>query len=92
MRHHRYLIACVLPFLFPYSVFGDKPIQQYLSEGNDYLTSGKFNDALISFDAAIRKYEKKKKIETMSNCKYRPRTRQLLDLFQKSNCLPFFGS
>lgn len=55
MRHHRYLIACVLPFLFPYSVFGDKPIQQYLSEGNDYLTSGKFNDALISFDAAIRK-------------------------------------
>lgn len=55
MRHHRYLIACVLPFLFPYSVFGDKTIQQYLSEGNDYLTSGKFNDALISFDAAIRK-------------------------------------
>ncbi|KAL9547456.1 hypothetical protein MBANPS3_006158 [Mucor bainieri] len=54
MRHHRYLIACVLPFLFPYSVFGDKSIQQYLSEGNDYLTSGKFNDALISFDAAIR--------------------------------------
>jgi len=55
MRHHRYLIACVLPFLLPYSVFGDKTIQQHLSEGNDYLTSGKFNDALISFDAAIRK-------------------------------------
>lgn len=55
MRHHRYLIACVLPLLFPYAVFGDKTIQQYLSEGNDYLTSGKFNDALISFDAAIRK-------------------------------------
>ncbi|CEP11936.1 hypothetical protein [Parasitella parasitica] len=54
MRHHRYLIACVLPFLFPYSVLGDKTIQQHLSEGNEYLTSGKFNDALISFDAAIR--------------------------------------
>ncbi|KAI8644116.1 hypothetical protein BD408DRAFT_475035 [Parasitella parasitica] len=54
MRHHRYLIACVLPFLFSYSVLGDKTIQQHLSEGNELLTSGKFNDALISFDAAIR--------------------------------------
>lgn len=55
MRHHRYIIACVLPFLFPYSVFGDKSTQQYLTEGNAYLTSGEFNDALSSFDAAIRK-------------------------------------
>jgi DnaJ family protein C protein 3 len=64
MRHHRYLIACVLPFLFPYTVFGDKSTQQYLSEGNDFLTSGEFNSALISFDAAIRKlpYMKLKKV------------------------------
>lgn len=55
MRHHHYFIACVLPFLLPYSVFGDKSTQQYLSEGNEYLTSGKFNNALTSFDAAIRK-------------------------------------
>lgn len=56
MKHHRYLIACVLPFLFPYSVFADKTAEQYLSEGNTYLTTGKLNDALISFDAAIRKF------------------------------------
>jgi DnaJ family protein C protein 3 len=57
MKHHRYLIACVLPFLFSYSVFADKSAQQYLSEGSSYLTSGKLNDALISFDAAIRKFD-----------------------------------
>jgi DnaJ family protein C protein 3 len=55
VRNSSYLIACLLPFLFPYSVFGDKSTQQYLSEGNDYLTSGEFNNALHSFDAAIRK-------------------------------------
>lgn len=56
MKHHRYLIACVLPFLFPYFVFSDKTAQQYISEGSVYLINGKLNDALISFDAAIRKY------------------------------------
>jgi DnaJ family protein C protein 3 len=56
MKHHRYLIACVLPFLFSYSVFGDKSIQQHLTEGNNYLTTGQFSNALHSFDAAIRKY------------------------------------
>lgn len=64
MKHHRYLIACVLPFLFPYSVFGDKSIQEHLTEGNNYLTTGQFNNALDSFDAVIRKYSfffKKKK-------------------------------
>ncbi|KAI9470010.1 MAG: hypothetical protein EXX96DRAFT_388443 [Benjaminiella poitrasii] len=54
--HHRYLIACVLPFLLPYSVFGDnKSAEQHLAEGNNYLTSGQFNNALLSFDAAIHK-------------------------------------
>ncbi|KAI9247441.1 hypothetical protein BDA99DRAFT_525928 [Phascolomyces articulosus] len=55
MKHHRYLIACVLPLLFPVSVFADKSTQQYLSEGNQLLISGQLNDALISFDAAIQK-------------------------------------
>ncbi|KAI8141624.1 hypothetical protein BJV82DRAFT_618496 [Fennellomyces sp. T-0311] len=54
MLHHRYLIACVLPLLFPVSVLADKSTQQHLSEGNQFLISGQFNDALISFDAAIQ--------------------------------------
>lgn len=54
MKQH-YLIACVLPFLFPYSaVLCEKSTEQYLQEGNSYLISGQYNDALISFDAAIR--------------------------------------
>lgn len=55
MKQHHYILACVLPFLLPYSVLGDKTTQQYLSEGNEYLTTGEFNNALTSFDAAIRK-------------------------------------
>ncbi|CDS03904.1 hypothetical protein LRAMOSA06859 [Lichtheimia ramosa] len=52
--HHRYLVACVLSFLLPASsVLADKSAQQYLSEGNQFLSTGKLNDALISFDAAI---------------------------------------
>ncbi|KAI7847290.1 hypothetical protein BDC45DRAFT_452043 [Circinella umbellata] len=54
MIHHRYLIACVLPLLFPVSILADKSTQQHLSEGNQYLSTGQFNDALISFDAAIQ--------------------------------------
>lgn len=56
MRHHRYLIACMLPLMLPVSVLADKSTQQYLSEGNRFLTTGQFNDALVSFDAAIRKF------------------------------------
>ena len=56
MIHHRYLIACVLPLLFPVSILADKNTQQHLTEGNQFLSTGQFNDALISFDAAIRKY------------------------------------
>ncbi|KAG2230774.1 hypothetical protein INT48_001676 [Thamnidium elegans] len=54
MKQNRYILACILPFLLPYSVFGDKSTQQYLTEGNAYLASGEFNNALTSFDAAIR--------------------------------------
>ncbi|KAI7899441.1 uncharacterized protein BX663DRAFT_520936 [Cokeromyces recurvatus] len=56
LKHHRYLIACILPFLLPYSVFADsKSVQQHLAEGNSYLISRQFNNALLSFDAAIHK-------------------------------------
>ncbi|KAI9490545.1 hypothetical protein BDB00DRAFT_837611 [Zychaea mexicana] len=55
MLHHRYLIACVLPFLFPVSILADKSTQQHLTEGNQFLVTGQLNDALISFDAAIQK-------------------------------------
>ncbi|KAI9329696.1 hypothetical protein BD770DRAFT_333952 [Pilaira anomala] len=54
MKQYHYILACVLPFLLPYSVLGDKTTQQYLTEGNEYLTTGEFNNALTSFDAAIR--------------------------------------
>lgn len=62
MKQNRYILACILPFLLPYSVFCDKSTQQYLTEGNAYLTSGEFNNALTSFDAAIRKLNMKKKV------------------------------
>ncbi|GAA5813953.1 hypothetical protein MFLAVUS_007443 [Mucor flavus] len=54
MKQNGYILACVLPFLLPYSVFCDKSTQQHLAEGGAYLTSGEFNNALTSFDAAIR--------------------------------------
>ncbi len=55
MRSNRRLIfAFILPF-FVNSSFANKDVQQHLAEGNQYLTSGKFNDAIISYDAAICK-------------------------------------
>ncbi|KAI8977362.1 hypothetical protein BDF20DRAFT_820978 [Mycotypha africana] len=54
MKHHRYFIACILPFLFPYSVFGEENVQVHLQEGSDFLSNGQFTNALSSFDAAIR--------------------------------------
>lgn len=55
MKHHRLLIACILPFLLPNVVFADKTTQEHLTEGNAFLTSGKLHDAVISYDAAICK-------------------------------------
>lgn len=55
IMRHQYLLACVLPLLFPVATYADKGTEQYLSEGSNFLSSGKFNDAVISFDAAIRK-------------------------------------
>ncbi|KAI7895704.1 uncharacterized protein EV154DRAFT_494661 [Mucor mucedo] len=54
MRHSHYILACLVPLLLSCSVFGDKSTQEYLTEGNAYLTGGKYNEALTSFDAAIR--------------------------------------
>ncbi|KAI9006612.1 hypothetical protein CLU79DRAFT_779938 [Phycomyces nitens] len=53
MRHHRLLIACLLPLLLPASISASKSASEYVNEGNNFLTTGQFNDALISFDAAI---------------------------------------
>lgn len=53
--NRRLLFAFILPF-FVNSSFADKTVQQHLAEGNQFLTSGKFNDAIISYDAAICKF------------------------------------
>ncbi|KAI8876744.1 TPR-like protein [Backusella circina FSU 941] len=50
-----FIFVFLLPLLLPYTVFGDKSVEQYLTEGSNYLINGQFNDALTSFDAAIRK-------------------------------------
>ncbi|RCH91348.1 hypothetical protein CU098_002269, partial [Rhizopus stolonifer] len=50
--NRRLLFALAIPFLF-HSSFAEKTAEQYLAEGNQYLTTGKLNDALMSFDAAI---------------------------------------
>lgn len=53
--NRRLLFAFILPF-FVNSTFAEKDVQQHLAEGNQFLTTGKFNDAIISYDAAICKY------------------------------------
>jgi len=35
--------------------YADKNVEQHLAEGNQFLVTGKYNDAIMSFDAAIRK-------------------------------------
>lgn len=55
MKHSSYLVACVLTLAWG-TVFAERDAQTFLSEGDTYLTGGQFNQALNSFDAAIRKY------------------------------------
>jgi predicted FMN-binding regulatory protein PaiB len=60
------LFALAIPFFINSSFAEQKNVEQHLAEGNQYLTTGKFNDAIISFDAAIgkfcsHKFKKKKK-------------------------------
>ncbi|KAI8980247.1 hypothetical protein BDB01DRAFT_725241 [Pilobolus umbonatus] len=50
---HLYWIALLIPLLLSYTVIGDRSVDDYLSEGSAYLTSGKYNEALVEFDAAI---------------------------------------
>ncbi|KAI8576171.1 hypothetical protein K450DRAFT_257968 [Umbelopsis ramanniana AG] len=57
MKHHRLLLACLIPLLLPVSsvLASEKTTQQYLDDGNKLLVSGKYSEALTSFDAAISK-------------------------------------
>lgn len=59
MRHSRYLIACVLSLACG-TVFAttttETDAQTLLAEGDAYFTGGQINQALNSFDAAIRKF------------------------------------
>lgn len=60
--NYRFILACAIPLflLGPNNVVSaEKSSQQYLAEGNQFLTSGQFNDAVISYDAAIRKFKLK---------------------------------
>jgi hypothetical protein len=52
----RLLFAFILPLFINSSFADNKNVEQHLQEGNQYLTSGKFNDAIISYDAAICKF------------------------------------
>lgn len=55
MRLNR-LLWGILPVLISSAcVLADKTTQHFLDEGNVFLASGKFNDALENFDAAIGK-------------------------------------
>ncbi|KAL9548726.1 hypothetical protein MBANPS3_005543 [Mucor bainieri] len=47
------LLAFLIP-LFMNTCYADKNIEQHLAEGNQYLVTGKYNDAIVSFDAAIQ--------------------------------------
>lgn len=48
------LLAFLIP-LFMNTCYADKNVEQHLAEGNQFLVTGKYNDAIMSFDAAIRK-------------------------------------
>ncbi|EIE84321.1 hypothetical protein RO3G_09031 [Rhizopus delemar RA 99-880] len=51
----RLLFAFVLPFFINHQVTAfEKDAKFYLEEGNQYLSSGKFNDAILSYDTAIQ--------------------------------------
>jgi DnaJ family protein C protein 3 len=54
--NRRLLFALVIPFFINSSFAAEqKNVEQHLAEGNQYLTTGRFNDAIMSFDAAIGK-------------------------------------
>ncbi|CEP10711.1 hypothetical protein [Parasitella parasitica] len=47
------LLALLIPF-FLNTCYADKSIEQHLAEGNQHLVTGKYTDAIMSFDAAIQ--------------------------------------
>ncbi len=53
-----FLLVAFVPFLLSTTslVFAEKSTQQYLEEGNEFLTKGNYDDALKSFEAAIGKF------------------------------------
>jgi DnaJ family protein C protein 3 len=66
MRSSKHLLfAFALPFFINHQVTAfEKNAKFYLEEGNQYLSTGKFNDAILSYDTAIRK------ITTIYACNY----------------------
>lgn len=56
MRHSGYLLACVLSLACSTVFATENDAQTLLAEGDAYFTGGQINQALNSFDAAIRKF------------------------------------
>ena len=53
-----FFLVALVPFLLSTTslVFAEKTTQQYLEEGNEFLTKGNYDEALRSFEAAIGKF------------------------------------
>lgn len=69
--NRRLLLAFILPF-FINSCYAEKTVQEHLVEGNQFLVTGKYNDAIISFDAAIGKFFFLKKNNKETDNTYSP--------------------
>ncbi|KAG2229762.1 hypothetical protein INT48_004766 [Thamnidium elegans] len=50
--NRRLLLAFILP-LFINTCYAEKTVKEHLVDGNQFLITGKYNDAIISYDAAI---------------------------------------
>ena len=58
MKVHCFVLVIVPFFLSTTSlVFAEKSTQQYFDEGSELFTKGQYDDALISFGAAISKLD-----------------------------------
>lgn len=53
--NRRLLLAFILP-LFINTCYAEKTVKEHLVDGNQFLITGKYNDAIISYDAAIGKF------------------------------------
>ncbi|KAI9476246.1 MAG: hypothetical protein EXX96DRAFT_485437 [Benjaminiella poitrasii] len=52
--NHSLFIAFIIPLFITLSLATGKLLKDHLDEGNRYLITGRFNDAISSFDAAIQ--------------------------------------